>query len=55
MDPKEVDLVLHPIVGLVLKVGDEEKFPHALGLESLDPFFFRISKQGSCFTAIDIE
>ena len=34
----EVDLALHPVVGRVLQVGDTEKFPHALGFESLDPF-----------------
>ena len=28
---KEVDLVPHPVVGLVLQVGDAEKFPKALG------------------------
>ena len=28
---KEVDLVLHPVVGLLLQVGDAEKFAHALG------------------------
>ena len=28
----------HPVVGLVLQVEDAEKFPQALGLESLDPF-----------------
>ena len=52
---KEVDLAPYPVVGLVLKVGDTEKFPHALGFESLDPFFFfffsRVSKQGAYFTA----
>ena len=37
---KEVDLAPHPVVGLVLQVGDTEKFPHALGFESVDPFFF---------------
>ena len=37
---KEVDLAPHPVVGLVLQVGDTEKFPQALGLGSLDPFFF---------------
>ena len=37
---KEVFLALHPVVDLLLQVGDEEKFPHALGLENLDPFFF---------------
>ena len=47
---KEVDLPPHPLVGLVLQVGDAEKFPHALGFEGLDPFF-RMSKQGPCFIA----
>ena len=47
---KEVDLAPHPVVGLVLQVGDTEKFPQALGYKSLDPFF-RVSKQGQCFTA----
>ena len=40
---KEVDLA-HPVVGLVHQVGDREKFPQALGFESLD-LFFRVSKQ----------
>ena len=35
---KEVDLTLHPVVGLLLQVGDADKFPHASGFESLDPF-----------------
>ena len=43
---KEVDLALHPVVGLVIQVGDAEKFPHALGFESLDPFF-RVRKHGA--------
>ena len=34
---KKVDLAPHPVVGLVLQVGDAEKFPQALGFESLDP------------------
>ena len=34
----QVDLAAHPVVDLVLQVGDTEKFPHALGFESLDPF-----------------
>ena len=42
----------HPVVGLVLQVGDAEKFPQALGFESLDPFL-RVSEQGPCFTAIE--
>ena len=32
-------------------MGDPEKFAHALGFKSLDSFF-RVSKQGPCFTAI---
>ena len=48
---KEVDLAPRPVVGLVLQVGDAEKFPQALGFGSLDPFF-RVSKQGPCFTAL---
>ena len=49
---KEIDLVPHSVIGLVLQVGDAEKFPQALVFESLDPFF-GVSKQGSCFTAIE--
>ena len=54
MDPQGVDLASHPVVGLVFQVGDTEKFPQALGFESLDPFFFffLVSEQGPCFTAI---
>ena len=40
---KEVDLAPHPVAGLVLQVGDTEKFSHAFGFESLDPFFFFFS------------
>ena len=36
---KEDDLAQQPVVGLVLQVGDTEKFPHVLGFKSLDPFF----------------
>ena len=49
---KEVDLASHPVVGLVLQVGDTEKFPQELGFESLDPVF-RVSEQGPCFTAVE--
>ena len=49
---KGVDLAPHPVVGLVLQVGDVEKFPQALGFEGLDPFI-RVSKQGPCFTTIE--
>ena len=49
---KEVALVPHPVTGLVLHEGDSEKFPRALSFESLDPFF-RVSKQGPCFTALE--
>ena len=48
----EVDLAPHPVVGLVLQVGDAEKFLPALGFESMD-YFFRFIKQGPCFTAIE--
>ena len=34
---KEVDVAPHPVVGLVLQVGDAEKFPRALDFEGLDP------------------
>ena len=37
---KEIDHAPHPDIGLVLQVGDAEKFPLALGFGSLDPFFF---------------
>ena len=47
---KEVGLAPHPVIGLVFQVGDAEKFPKAFSFKSLDPFFFRVSKQGPCFT-----
>ena len=37
---KEVDLNPQPVVGLVLQIGGMEKFPHELGFERLDSFFF---------------
>ena len=40
------------VVGLVLQVGDAEKFPQAHGFEGLDPFL-RVSKQGPRFTALE--
>ena len=43
---KEVDLASRPVVGLVLQAEDTENFG------SLYPFF-RVSKQGPCFTAIE--
>ena len=50
---KEVNLAPHTVVGLVLKVGDAEKFPQALkDLKSLEPFL-RVSQQGLCLTAIE--
>ena len=48
----EVDLALHPVVGLLLQVGVMEKFLHALGFKSLI-LFFGVGKQGPCFTAIE--
>ena len=49
---KKLDLAPHPVFGHVLRAGDAEKFPQALGLKSLDPFL-RVSKQGPCLTAIE--
>ena len=49
---KKVDLAPHSVVGLVLQVGDVEKFLQALGLESLD-LFLRISEQCPCLKAMD--
>ena len=49
---KKVDLAPHPAIGLVLQVGDTAEFPHALGFQSLDNFF-RVSKQGPCFKAVE--
>ena len=53
---KEVDLALHPVFGLVLQLGDMEKFPHAHDFESLDPFFSFVcffSKKSPPFTAVE--
>ena len=36
---KDVDLAPHPVVGLVVQVGDAEKSHQALGFESLHLFF----------------
>ena len=41
---KEVDLALHPIVGLVLKVAHWEKFPQDLFSKAWILFFFTVSK-----------
>ena len=49
---KEFDLAPHLVVSLVLHVGDMEKLPHAIGFESLNPFF-RVSKKVPCFTAVE--
>ena len=49
---KEVDLAPYPVVGLVLQVGHVEKFPQALGCESLDPVL-RVSEQGPYLKAIE--
>ena len=50
---KVADFAQHPVVGLVLQVGDAEKFPQALGFESLEIIFSRVRKQGPHFTAIE--
>ena len=44
---KDVDLAPHLVVSLVLHVGDMEKLPHAIGFESLSPFFSQ--QEGSMF------
>ena len=44
---EEVDLARYPAIGLALQAGETEKFPHALGFESLDTFL-RVSEQGLC-------
>ena len=49
---KGVDLALHPVAGLVLQVGDAEKFPHALDFKRLD-LVYLVSQQGPCLTAIE--
>ena len=35
---KEADLVLQPVAGLVVRVGEAETFPHSLAFQSLDLF-----------------
>ena len=50
---KEVDLAPHPVVGLVRQAGEAEKFPHALGFESLDHFLCFQSQTGPCLTAVE--
>ena len=47
---KTVDLAPHPVVAIVFQVENAERFPRALGFESLDPFL-RVSKQSPCITA----
>ena len=52
---KEADVAPHPVVGLALRLGDMLlKFPRAFGFESLDPFL-RVSMQGPCFTAVEVD
>ena len=49
---KEVDLAPHPVVGLVLQVGDAEKIPCELDFKSLDPFL-RVSRESPCSKAME--
>ena len=42
---KGADFAPHPVIGLVLQVGDAEKFPQALGLESLGQFFWKTASR----------
>ena len=52
---KEADLAPYPVVGLVLQVGDAEKFSLVqVWFRKPGIFFFsRVSKQGVCFTATE--
>ena len=45
-------MICTQVVGLVLQLGDAEKFSHALGFKNRGPFL-TVSKQGQCFTAIE--
>ena len=45
--PKKLDLAPYRFIGLVFHIGSVEKFPQALGFESLDPFFSQ--RAGSMF------
>ena len=49
---KEVDLAPHPVVGLVLQVGGVSSGAWLQKPGSV-PFFFRVSKQNPCFTAVE--
>ena len=52
--PEEVPVAgSHPVAGLVFQVSYAEKFPKAPGLETLDSFFFRVSKQCPRFTVLE--
>ena len=50
---KGVYLAPHPVVGLVLQIGDMQKFPHALGFASRDFILFLVSKQGPWFITVE--
>ena len=50
---KEVDLALHPVVGLVLQIGDAEKFSRARWCQKPGFFFFQTQQASPCFTAIE--
>ena len=45
---KEVDLASHPVIGLMLQVGDAEKFLRALGFKILD-YIFQSWQAGTMF------
>ena len=49
---KGVDHALHPVVRLVLRVGDAEKFLQTLGFKCLE-LFLRVSNEGPCFIATE--
>ena len=47
---KEVDLPPHPVVGLVLQVGVYREVSSCLWFRKPGSFYFRVSRQGPCFT-----
>ena len=47
-----IDHASGSVVGLVLQVGDAEKFPQAFGFEGLDPFLEVAFNQGLLFPRV---
>ena len=47
-----LDQALHTVTGLVLSVGDAEKFPQALGLQCLDSSLV-VRQKSPCLTSVE--